>query len=46
MENNFLNDFKNFLLQLPKVESGNFIKDIDKLSTKTQGFHLCHIYEQ
>ena len=29
MENNFLNDFKNFLLQLPKVESGNFVKDID-----------------
>lgn len=30
MENDFLNDFKNFLLQLPKVESGNFIKDINE----------------
>ena len=29
MENNFLNDFKNFLLQLPKCEVGNFVKDID-----------------
>lgn len=30
MENNFLNDFKSFLIQLPKIESGNFIKDIDE----------------
>ena len=30
MENDFLNDFKNSLLQLPKVESGNFIKDINE----------------
>jgi len=30
MENDFLNDFKNSLLQLPKVESGSFIKDINE----------------
>ena len=29
MENNFLNDFKSFLIQLPKIESGNFLKNID-----------------
>lgn len=29
MENDFLNDFKNFLLQLPKNEAGNFLKNID-----------------
>ena len=29
MENNFLNDFKDFLVQLPKIEAGNFLRNID-----------------
>ena len=30
MDSNFLNDFKNSLVQLPKTEFRNFIKDVDE----------------